>query len=339
MINNYNHLNYTNRILIKEYLSKNYSIRKISKEIKKSPSTISREIKRNYDCFNLEYNPEIADKKAMTRHKHKFYFWDRHIYEKYEDFTNQFVALYDGKKWMVENTYFYIKNNFNYPIPSLKTIFNWINSGKWAIQRKQLLRRYYKKGGKRANTNIIDRLVGAKYVKPIWTRPQEINDRSEFGHWELDLICGRNVRGAYHIITFVERKTRFCYTAMIKGKHPDNLNRILSKLIGSNNIPVRSITTDNGFEFRKLGLLAYKFDICIYFADKYASWQKGSNENWNGLFRRYFPKGTNFDEIDPEYIKEVTLEINYKRRKILNWNSSLEYYKENLIETYNKIFE
>ena len=127
MINNYNHLNYTNRILIKEYLSKNYSIRKISKEIKKSPSTISREIKRNFDCFNLEYNPEIADKKAMTRHKHKFYFWDRHIYEKYEDFTNQFVALYDGKKWMVENTYFYIKNNFDYLIPSLKTIFNWIN--------------------------------------------------------------------------------------------------------------------------------------------------------------------------------------------------------------------
>ena len=117
------------------------------------------------------------------------------------------------------------------------------------------------------------------------------------------------------------------------------LNRILSKLIGSNNIPVRSITTDNGFEFRKLGLLAYKFDISIYFADKYASWQKGSNENWNGLFRRYFPKGTNFNEIDPELIKEVTLEINYKRRKILNWNSSLEYYKENLIETYNKIFE
>ena len=254
-------------------------------------------------------------------------------------FYESICSIYDGKKWMVENTYFYIKNNFNYSIPSLKTIFNWINSGKWAIQRKQLLRRYYKKGGKRANTNIIDRLVGAKYVKPIWTRPQEINDRSEFGHWELDLICGRNVRGAYHVITFVERKTRFCYTAMIKGKHPDNLNRILSKLIGSNNIPVRSIITDNGFEFRKLGLLAYKFHICIYFADKYASWQKGSNENWNGLFRRYFPKGTNFDEIDPEYIKEVTLEINYKRRKILNWNSSLEYYKENLIETYNKIFE
>ena len=74
MINNYNHLNYTNRILIKEYLSKNYSIRKISKEIKKSPSTISREIKRNFDYFNLEYNPEIADKKAMTRHKHSFIF-------------------------------------------------------------------------------------------------------------------------------------------------------------------------------------------------------------------------------------------------------------------------
>ena len=88
MINNYNHLNYTNRILIKEYLSKNYSIRKISKEIKKSPSTILREIKRNFDWFNLEYNSEIADTKAMTRHKHRFYFWDRHIYEKYEDFTN-----------------------------------------------------------------------------------------------------------------------------------------------------------------------------------------------------------------------------------------------------------
>lgn len=69
-----------------------------------------------------------------------------------------------------------------FEIPCLKTIFNWINSGKWVFSRKDLLRKNYTKGGKRSKTNVIDRLVGARYVKPIWARPKEINNRLEFGH-------------------------------------------------------------------------------------------------------------------------------------------------------------
>ncbi|EPJ19102.1 putative transposase, partial [Chlamydia psittaci 02DC23] len=72
------------------------------------------------------------------------------------------------------------------------------------------------------------------------------------------MVCGKNARGHYHIVTLVERQTRFAFTEKIKGKHPDNLNRILLKMIAKYNIPVFSITTDNGFEFRKLGLIGYK---------------------------------------------------------------------------------
>lgn len=338
---NYNHLNYKNRIIIQEYLNKGFSIRKIAKQINKSPSTISREIKRNFDNDKLIYNPEIANQKSILRSKHRSYFWYFLVRDRYEEFIDQFAALYDGKLWTVESTYFFIKNNMSvnkFEIPCLKTVFNWINSGKWVFSRKDLLRKNYTKGGKRSKTNVIDRLVGARFVKPIWARPKEINNRLEFGHWELDLVCGKNVRGANHIITLVERKTRFCYVAVMKGKHPDNLNRILNNLIANNNIPVKSITTDNGFEFRKIGLLAYKLNIFVYFTDKYASWQKGSNENWNGIFRRIFAKGTNFNEIDINEIQIATERINFKRRKIFNWKSSYALYEKELIEEYNKIF-
>lgn len=332
---NYTHINYEERVLIEHYFNLNYSINKIAKEINRSASTISRELKRNFDSNIMNYNSNSASQLARKRRYHRFYFKFFSIREEYEAFNDIFTNVYNKTIWTVELLHFAAKYLFKFKCPSLRTTFNWIKSGNWVLVHKDLLRKSYVKGGKRKNTTVVDRLVQSEYVIPYWARPKEINNRSEFGHWEIDLICGKNARGHYHIITLVERQTRFAFTEKIKGKHPDNLNRILLKMIAKYNIPVFSITTDNGFEFRKLGLIGYKLGICIYQCDKYASWQKGSDENWNGLFRRFFPKGTDFNDISPEEIQRVTTLINKRLRKTLNYKSAEELY----VDAYNKTIE
>ncbi|TPD97818.1 IS30 family transposase [Metamycoplasma equirhinis] len=139
---------------------------------------------------------------------------------------------------------------------------------------------------------------------------------------------------------FLEKKTWYTFTAKIKGKHPKNLNRILLDMIFKYNILVRSITTDNGWEFKLLGLIAYKLGIIIHQCESYASLQKGSNENWNEKLRRFFSKGSNFNEISQKDIDKATVMINQRLRKELGYVFSESLYETEYIKLLeNKLLE
>ncbi|WLP85985.1 IS30 family transposase [Mycoplasma seminis] len=147
-------------------------------------------------------------------------------------------------------------------------------------------------------------------------------------------MVGKSGKENYNLLTFTERKTRYGIIKKIKGKNPWNVAEVLWNLIREKQLNVKSITADNGFEFSKLFYLGYRLQIIIYRADPYASFQKGGNENFNGLVRRFFPKGTNFNNISEEEILAVQNEINNMPREIFNWQSADElfydwnYYKD-----------
>lgn len=161
-------------------------------------------------------------------------------------------------------------------------------------------------------------------------RPKHIDLRLEFGHWELDLIIGKKANGFENLVTLTERKTRMLFMTKLKSKNPMKVNSVIYKLIKDNDLYVKTITTDNGIEFEKIGILVDWVDCLVYFCEPYASWQKGSNEHINGIVRRFYKKGTDFNEISDEEIKTTQNMINFMDREMFNWSSSLELYQNEL---------
>lgn len=295
------------------------SISEIARELNRNKSTISREIKRNKNTNN-EYLSEQANWKYLRRQQHKYMFTNK----RYSEFEQLFLKYYDKRVLGIEATYHKIISEFpNIKRPSCRQIFNMVKKSKWSIKRKDRLRKYYKKGGKRS-VGIFSKFNN-KYVLPIWTRPKYIDKREEFGHWEVDFIIGKKTTGYANLITLTERKTRLVYISKIFTKNPMKCNSKILQMIKENNLLVKSITCDNGIEFEKIGLLANWLNVKIYFCEPYASYQRGSNEHVNGIIRRFYKKGTDFSEISDEEIFEVQNKINSMPRKIFDWKSSIEY--------------
>ncbi|MHA3801664.1 IS30 family transposase [Mycoplasma sp. VS30B] len=340
---NYTRITLKIRYLIETLLKENYSINEIAEITKFNKSSISREIELNSDLYG--YSAEYAEEKARIRYHWKCYFQLRNEIESYPEFTDVFIHKYNKKTFGIKATYMHIKFNYSFKMPSLRTVFNWINSYAWDITRQERLRRFYKKGGKRVKS-ASEKLVGLRRLRPFWCRPQKINDRSDFGHWEIDFIIGKSGKDNYNLITFTERMTRYGFIIKYKGKNPWNVGKVIWVLIREKELNVKSITCDNGVEFSKLFYLAYRLNIYIYRADPYASFQKGSNEHFNGLVRREYPKGTNFNKIPEEEILQTQNRINSMPRAIHDWQSVDElffdwnYYKEKWtpIPGYEKYF-
>ena len=173
--------------------------------------------------------------------------------------------------------------------------------------------------------------------KSIDFRPEEANDRSIYGHWEGDLVVGKEGKGAA-LLTFTERKTREEIIMKILSKHSKNVAKgldILEKKYGKKfKNKFKTITFDNGGEFRDYKALEKSYDgrkkearVEIYYAHPYRSGERGSNENANRLIRRFIPKGTVITDISEEFIKEVENWINNLLRPMFGFKSSLEMVK------------
>lgn len=151
-------------------------------------------------------------------------------------------------------------------------------------------------------------------------------DGSRFGDWEMDLVVGKGQRSA--LVTLTERSTNYLIMAFVPNKKPSVVANAVWKslcpFIGS----IKTITTDNGFEFRDHRTIARRLKTTVYFANPYSSWQKGAIENANKLIRQYFPKGTDFNLIPEGEIKRVQAQINERPRKKLNFeNPKMRFYK------------
>ncbi|PYF43103.1 IS30 family transposase [Metamycoplasma alkalescens] len=324
----YKHLSYDERVIIETLFEQGGTISHIARVLNRSKSTISREIKRNTN-YNGIYSHKYSQYKYIARRNHK-HFFKFTINNVYDEFTKIFKRKYDKRYYGIKATHHYIISNKNIKCPSLRTVFNWIKTNKWEIKKRDRLRTSYKKGGKRTSSVYERLLQGVEYVFPIWTRDKTIDLREEFGHWEADLIIGKRATGYDNILTLTERKSRFGVAIKVKSKNPMTINATLKNLIKNNNLYVKTITIDNGIEFEKIGILAKWLNIKIYRAEPYSSFQRGSNENWNGLIRRQFKKSFDFNAITNEELQAIVLKVNNMPREIFGWKSSEEIYFNNL---------
>lgn len=161
----------------------------------------------------------------------------------------------------------------------------------------------------------------------IENRPEHIEERKEEGHWEGDLMIG--VKQGSAIGTLVERKTRFTYIVKLANKKSNTVTSAFSKALNSLDDHWRkTLTYDNGVEMAYHQKLTAKSGMDVYFAHPYSSWERGTNENTNGLIRRYLPKGTNFHQITEEQLKNIQHKLNNRPRKILGYKTPLEAMKQ-----------
>jgi IS30 family transposase len=158
----------------------------------------------------------------------------------------------------------------------------------------------------------------------ISERPPEVADRSVPGHWEGDLIVGKNSGSA--IGTLVERQTRFVMLLHLPGDHGALAvqEAMTEKMTQLPDVLRQTLTWDQGNEMANHAAIAQATDLSIYFCDPHSPWQRGSNENTNGLLRQYFPKGTDLSVHGPGYLDFVAAELNNRPRKTLDWKTPAE---------------
>ena len=305
-IMSYHHLTTFERGRIQELFSLGYSHRSIAQKLNRHRSSIDREIRRN--ASGTAYFGEVAETAYIARRKRSKPKGKR---------TDDLVEVISSKllaTWSPEQ----ISNTVTKGIVSCKTIYNWLYTGVIPEITVQNLRHKgkRKKAEKRGKFSM---------GVPISERPKEVENRKTFGHWELDSMVSSRGESKGCFATFVERKSRL-YTAF---KTPDRTAASMQGAIEQfyNTLPKGSFktgTTDRGKEFACCTAIQEKLGLTLYFADPYSSWQRGSNENSNGLLREFYPKKTDLALVCQKDLSHNLFLINSRPRKCLGWKSPIQ---------------
>ncbi len=316
-------LSLTQREQIYDLKAHGFSIRAIAREIGRTPSTISREISRNAHP-KVGYLPYAAHRAAATRRR-------RPKEGKLltpgplRDYVGQRLA----KRWSPEQISRRLPKDFAEDQDmrvSTETIYQAIYvQARGGLKRElvstlrqgQLVRR-----PRRSPEHRTSRFVSP--MVSISQRPEEVGLRTVPGHWEGDLIIGTLHKSA--IGTLVERATRYTMLVHLANDHNaetvrDGLIRVVKDLPKSLR---NTLTWDQGAEMSEHAAFTMATDMKVYFCDPASPWQRGSNENTNGLLRQYFPKGTDLSQYSPDHLQQVAQELNERPRKSLNWDSPAE---------------
>lgn len=322
----YTHLTLSEREYLQELLDKKTKIRKIAEFLDRSPSTISREIKRNrskypkkkptnpysYNCWRAQ-NLYIRRRREQNR---------RAIRPDSEEWN--YITERLGMFWTPEE----ICGRWRLEHPERKplhfsTIYRYIYRKEFPeIRPNTHLRRRGKRLMPRAscyNSIQPDRII------PEW--PEIIRRRARIGDWEGDTVYGGIGKGL--LLTQVDRKSRFLRAGLLAKRDALLTKDVIVKLL--NGLPVHSISLDNGSEFSEFHALEEELHTEVYFAEPHKPWQRGTNENTNDMIRFFFPKGFDFRTVTQEDVDAVVDLINNRPRKCLGWRTPAEVFYENFV--------
>lgn len=309
---NYHHLTIEERCCIREFYKKGKSYREIAKLVGRNVGTISRELNRNFThMYDIPtYYPHTAHKKYLFRRSfcHRGMFWNKEVI----NYINEKLLLTWSPE-QIANTPCELK------LPSFKTIYRWIYEKYLVDGDVKVLR---KKGKTRKRLGNGGRFTTGKSIRK---RDKSVYKRKEFGHWEADTVVSGQGKTKYCFATLAERTTRY-YIAI---KMPNRSSATMAKAViqALSKFPkeaVKSITCDRGSEFAGWREIEQALDCNMYFADPYCAWQKGTNENLNGLLREFYPKGRNLERVSPITLKKNLALINARPKKVLNYQKPVD---------------
>ena len=314
----YKQLTLIQRYQIKAFLTAGYQISYIADKLKCHKSTIYREIKRNR-CPRT-YDPKIANEKAVLRRK---YSTKR---KRLSPEMKRFIRDKLKTHWSPEQIYGYCMKN-GIDMISHESIYRYIAKNK---RLGGALYRCLRRGTKRKRKyGSLHRTQNIKNRISIDERPKIVNERSRIGDWEADLIIGKNHKGI--LLTLVERHSRYTLAKLLPNKKASVVSKAIIELLEPIKEFVFSVTFDNGSEFAFHEKIVDELSINAYFAHPYASWERGTNENTNGLIRQFIPKGASFDGLTDGFVEKILKSLNLRPRKVLGFRFPLEVFAERLI--------
>lgn len=302
------------RRLVRMWRQAGYGLREIARRLNRSPSTICRELARN--TGGCGYRPEQAHRDAQARATRRV---PRRFTQAVkvdaegrlrEGWTPELIsgrARFEGRPWVCKETIY-------------QHIYADAKRGGVLWKHLPRARRQRWRRCPRADRRWPGRIPNQRMID---TRPAEIETRTSIGHWEGDLICGLGKTG--NLVTLVERSTRFTLMARTATKGVREVTRTICGLLGKMPCASRlSLTLDNGREFAWHEKLANRTGMEVFFAHPYHSWERGTNENINGLIRRLYPKRSSFAGIAEAHLKRLDTFLNDRPRKCLGWMTPRE---------------
>jgi len=302
---NYRQLTYEQRVQIFILLKSGFNQTKTAELIQVSKSTLSREIKRNKGLKG--YRHKQADERALERRRNS----DKHV--RFTDEVKAEVVACLKQDWSPEQISGWLKAN-NQPSVSYETIYRFIiDDQKSGGKLYTHLRLGRKKRRKRIKTK--DRRGQIPNRVSIDERPSVVDEKVRIGDWEIDTVIGKNHQGA--LVTAVERKTKFTCIGHVLRKEAALVSAALIEMLKPYIQWVLTMTGDNGKENSGHEEIARVLEAEFYFAHPYSSWERGLNENTNGLIRQYFPKKTSLRDVDKELVAAVQNKLNNRPRKSL----------------------
>lgn len=325
----YQHITQENRVAISTLLKAGFGRQAIADQLGVHRSTIYREINRN-GLKVSGYLPIVAERLVKERKT-------RQLKLNEDNDLSRLVAGYLKKGWSPEQIAGRLKQeNQGISLISHETIYRWIYSDFGKRNRYYMLlrrKRFWRvpRGVRKPKAIIPDRIS-------IADRPEAINQRNEFGHWEGDLMLFTKAGTKSNLITLRERLSRYFVAISNPSRHAiETAKRITKYFSSGKNDTVNSITFDNGSEFFAHLYIANQLGISTFFCDPYKSWQKGSVENGNGVLRVELPRTTQIDKMSQAEINKLVMSINRRPMKCLSYRTPEEVFNENIMRLAEKV--
>lgn len=322
------HLTLEQRYKIEAYKSLGKGITEIANYLGRDKSVISREIKRNADGRSGLYKADLAQRKTNQRHQNKRKMCKfnpeveanvlHHLKQDYSPEQIVGRATIDGIVMVShERIYQYIWKDKR-------------GGGKLYKHLRTKGKKYRKRGLEKDNRGLISKRMD------IDMRPEIVDKKERIGDLEIDLVIGKDHNGA--LLTINDRATGLLFMGKVDTKESIAIETKIVELLKDWKPLLHTITSDNGKEFSNHQQIAQKLEIDYFFAKPYHSWERGANENLNGLIRQYFPKKSNFENITQEQIERVINILNNRPRKRFGFKTPNEIFAQKLNENCDVAF-
>ena len=308
-MSNYKQLTYEQRCQIEALNKSGMTQQEIADMLGMSQPTISRELKRNRG--ERGYRHKQAQRKSTERRQNA---------ARAKKMTEPMIAVVEAKlreKWSPEQISGWLLEETGESL-SHERIYQHIwddkrSGGDLYTHLRRQGKKYQKRcNGKRSRGQIRNRVS-------IDERPDIVDEKTRIGDWEIDTVIGKGHSGA--LVTIVERATQFTLVANVANKSAEAVTAATIALLTPYTEALHTITADNGKEFAYHEQLTEALGTAVYFAHPYHSWERGLNENTNGLLRQYWPKDTDFKKVSNDEVYDVVTELNKRPRKTLGFKT------------------